>query len=77
MAANPGMRSRFPRSIEFPDYTSAELVEIFGTTLAPRSVMFVQTLRQPRPFRFTSTRAKPGVVSAPALGPNRSKRETL
>ena len=29
MNSNPGLKSRFPRTIEFPDYTSDELIEIF------------------------------------------------
>jgi Holliday junction resolvasome RuvABC ATP-dependent DNA helicase subunit len=28
--ANPGLRSRFPKVIEFPDYDTEELVKIFG-----------------------------------------------
>jgi SpoVK/Ycf46/Vps4 family AAA+-type ATPase len=29
LASNPGLRSRFPRIIEFPDYTADEMLEIF------------------------------------------------
>ncbi len=31
VAANPGLKSRFPTSIHFPDYTTEELVAIFAT----------------------------------------------
>src|SRR4051812_21193349 len=30
LESNPGLRSRFSREIDFPDYSTAELVEIFG-----------------------------------------------
>jgi hypothetical protein len=30
LESNPGLRSRFSREIDFPDYSSAELVAIFG-----------------------------------------------
>ncbi|MBB6119209.1 AAA family ATPase [Nocardiopsis algeriensis] len=30
LASNPGLASRFPRHLSFPDYTDRELVEIFG-----------------------------------------------
>ncbi|WP_436792739.1 AAA family ATPase [Actinospongicola halichondriae] len=29
VSANPGLRSRFPKTIHFPDYSSEELIEIF------------------------------------------------
>jgi len=32
VAANPGMKSRFPKSIHFPDYSSEELVAILAMT---------------------------------------------
>jgi SpoVK/Ycf46/Vps4 family AAA+-type ATPase len=34
--ANPGLRSRFPKTIHFPDYTDDELIAIFGS-MAERS----------------------------------------
>ena len=34
LQSNPGLRSRFAREIEFPDYTTAELVEIISSIAA-------------------------------------------
>jgi Holliday junction resolvasome RuvABC ATP-dependent DNA helicase subunit len=36
--SNPGLRSRFTTYIDFPDYTPAELVQIFGTMAAEAKV---------------------------------------
>jgi SpoVK/Ycf46/Vps4 family AAA+-type ATPase len=34
LESNPGLRSRFSREIDFPDYSTEELVEIFGRFVA-------------------------------------------
>lgn len=34
VSANPGLRSRFPKMVHFPDYSSEELIEIFGAHCA-------------------------------------------
>jgi SpoVK/Ycf46/Vps4 family AAA+-type ATPase len=38
--SNPGLRSRFSREIEFPDYSTADLVEIFSQFAAESSYRF-------------------------------------
>src|SRR6185369_2660878 len=38
IASNPGLRSRFKTYIAFPDYTAAELVEIFGRLAAESGI---------------------------------------
>lgn len=40
LQSNPGLRSRFAREIEFPDYTTAELVEIISTMAAESDYTF-------------------------------------
>ncbi len=35
IALNPGLSSRMPHKIEFPDYTGAELFQIFEQRLGP------------------------------------------
>jgi hypothetical protein len=56
--ANPGIRSRFPRTIAFPDYSDDELVRIFG----PRRRRGSQ--RSPG-ARGSATAAWPGTCSRP------------
>ncbi|NED51154.1 hypothetical protein G3I24_09575, partial [Micromonospora aurantiaca] len=34
LAANPGLDSRFPKQIHFPDYTDDELITVFGQLAA-------------------------------------------
>ena len=37
LAVNPGLASRFPKRIHFPDYTPAELLEIMRRMVAARN----------------------------------------
>jgi hypothetical protein len=43
--ANPGLRSRFPRTIHFPDYTTDELVAIFEALCKENSYELTQEAR--------------------------------
>ena len=56
--ANPGIRSRFPKTLEFPDYTDDEMVEIF------ESMAKTQSLRA----ATCSACAAPDVAGAPPRG---------
>lgn len=56
LSSNPGLSSRFARRISFPDYTDAELIEIFvsiaertGVTLAPGVEARVEELLRATP----------------------------
>jgi hypothetical protein len=44
--SNPGLRSRFPRTIHFPDYSTAELVAIFDSMCKKSSYTFTAGARQ-------------------------------
>jgi hypothetical protein len=44
--ANPGLASRFPRHLHFPDYTQDELLDIFDTLTAERGFTPTQRLRK-------------------------------
>lgn len=46
MDANPGLRSRFPKTIEFPDYTTEELVAIFEKICADAHYRLTDQARQ-------------------------------
>lgn len=46
LQANPGLRSRFPIQIEFPDYTPSELLEIAELMLKKRQYRFTPEARE-------------------------------
>ncbi|MBC7729813.1 MAG: AAA family ATPase, partial [Microbacteriaceae bacterium] len=44
--SNPGLRSRFTRYIDFPDYSAVELSEVFSRLCAERKLVLVEDARQ-------------------------------
>ncbi|MBC7726585.1 MAG: AAA family ATPase, partial [Microbacteriaceae bacterium] len=44
--SNPGLRSRFTRYIDFPDYSAAELSEVFGRLCAERKLLLDEAAMQ-------------------------------
>jgi hypothetical protein len=66
VASNPGLESRFPRTIVFPDYTTDELVQIFAQiaaengyrpTVAASAAVRAWVDAQPRDRGFGNARA--------------------
>src|SRR4029078_7900868 len=46
--SNPGLRSRFPKTIFFPDYSTAELIDIFQQLCRKSSSTLSSSGRRPR-----------------------------
>jgi SpoVK/Ycf46/Vps4 family AAA+-type ATPase len=46
LKSNPGLRSRLPRTIHFPDYTTDELVEIFARSATDLEFVVTDELRE-------------------------------
>jgi len=46
LASNPGLASRFPRVIEFPDYSELELIEIFAGFAAGHELDLASGVRE-------------------------------
>jgi len=73
LSANPGLRSRFPTTIEFPDYTTKELVQIvdsmgrkqrYELTVEARSEFVRQLDSQPREKGFGNARVARNMFEA-------------
>jgi hypothetical protein len=51
---NPGIRSRFPRTIDFPDYSDDELVRIFESLCAKAHYTIDDAVREAARARFAA-----------------------
>jgi len=58
LSSNPGLRSRFARTIYFPDYSSDELVEIFRRSCAQKGFVIGEGVESKIDAYFTRARAK-------------------
>jgi hypothetical protein len=57
LRSNPGLRSRFPRHIEFPDYSTHELSRIFGQMCRRNGLVLTPELREKVMHHFHQLRA--------------------
>jgi type VII secretion ATPase EccA len=64
LQSNPGLRSRFAREIEFPDYTTAELVDIIATMAADADYRFDDGGLETVEKIFASVERRPGFGNA-------------
>lgn len=73
LRSNPGLRSRFPTHLDFPDYTEAELLRIAECMLAARQYR----LTPPARARLAEMLRAPGGRAALAAGNARLVRNVL
>ena len=64
LASNPGLRSRFGRVIEFPDYTVLELVEIFRALASANEYRLDREAERVLAAKFEEQRAMPDFGNA-------------